>query len=549
MLKIQENFTIPPATQKVAKAAFPKGNQYTLLRDSLGTLYTDELFADLYPNKGQPALQPWRLVMVTVMQYMENLSDRQAAEAVRARIDWKYVLGLELDDAGFDYSVLSEFRQRLIDGEKETVLLDKILEKASEKGLLKGKTIQRTDATHILANIRRMNRLELVGESMKRVLDDLAREFPAWLMDHIQGEWIERYGHRVESYRLPKSKKAQNELAQKIGEDGVFLLEALFGENAPQGVLSLRSVEIMRRIWIQQYYLQDDRVFWRSRQDTGLPPANLMLSSPDDIDARYSGKRGSYWTGYKMHLTESCDPEEPRLITHVATTPATTHDKHVVEKIHDDLHHKKLSPKEHLLDGGYSDVDILMQSRDKEIDLIAPLPANTSWQTRTEGAYDVSLFEINWKTMQAICPEGKTSTAHKNHLDRSGKSDIFFSFSKDDCAPCVSRSLCTKAKKDGRQIVVFPREKHEFLLAARQRQKTSEFKELYALRSGAEGTIAQTINRTDIRHAKYKGLKPTHLQSIASAAAINLVRIANWLSGERPMSTRISPFLELALQI
>ncbi len=548
MLKKQQIFTIPSCTQKVAKNSFPKGNEYMLLRDSLGSIYTDEDFAEMYPNKGQPALHPWRLALVTVMQFMENLSDRQAANAVRARLDWKYALGLELDDAGFDFSVLSEFRQRLIGGEKESILLDTILEKADKKGLMKGQDIQRTDATHILAGIRRMNRLEMVGETMKRALDDMAREAPEWLVTHIKEEWAKKYGHRVEAYRLPKSKKAQKELAKEIGEDGFFLLQAVFSKDAPKEIRKLRSVENMRQIWVQQYYLRGNKVFWRTRKKEGLPPANLMISSPDDTEARYSGKRGSFWTGYKVHLTETCDAEQPRLITHVATTPATTHDKHVIGKIQDDLQSKNRSPKEHLVDGGYTDVDILLQSMDKEIDLIAPLPANTSWQARTEGAYDPTHFNINWNVMQAICPQGKISTSHKKHRGRSGKITVYFSFSKADCASCATRSRCTKAKKDGRQIAVFPQEKYELLLAARQRQKTVEFKKLYALRSGAEGTIAQAINKTDIRHTRYRGVKRTHLQNIASSAAINLARIANWLSGNCPKATRTSPFLKLALQ-
>lgn len=133
----QTSYPIPEDTQRIARAAFPKGNLYTRMRDELGEIYQDARFAELFPGRGQKAESPGRLAWITVMQYSEGLSDRQAAEAVRARIDWKYVLGLELDDPGFDYSVLSEFRERLVTGQKEQMLLDELLSRLKELKLLK----------------------------------------------------------------------------------------------------------------------------------------------------------------------------------------------------------------------------------------------------------------------------------------------------------------------------------------------------------------------------------------------------------------------------
>ena len=118
---------IPEQTAQVAKAAFPKGNVYLRIRDVFGSIYQDADFASLFAPQGRPAESPWRLALVTVMQFKEGLSDRQAAEAVRGRIDWKYALGLELADPGFDFSVLSEFRARLIEGSTEASLLDAML--------------------------------------------------------------------------------------------------------------------------------------------------------------------------------------------------------------------------------------------------------------------------------------------------------------------------------------------------------------------------------------------------------------------------------------
>src|ERR671923_2965462 len=126
---------VPEETARIARAAFPRGNPWLRLRDELGTIYPDETFAPLFPTHGQPAEAPWRLALVTVLQFAEGLSDRQAAEAVRARIDWKYALGLALTDPGFDFSVLSEFRARLVAGSAEQQLLDTMLVRFKERGL------------------------------------------------------------------------------------------------------------------------------------------------------------------------------------------------------------------------------------------------------------------------------------------------------------------------------------------------------------------------------------------------------------------------------
>src|ERR687897_2295847 len=195
---------IPSETARVARAAFPKGTVVMRLRDEFDALYQDEDFRALYPSRGQPALAPWRLALVTVFQFLEHLSDRQAADAVRARIDWKYALGLELTDPGFHFSVLAEFRARLVAGDAEQLLLDRMLERFKARGLVKARGKQRTDSTHVLAAAHDLHLLELVGETLRAALDDLAAVVPGWLRGVAQPAWFVRYARRVEDYRLPK---------------------------------------------------------------------------------------------------------------------------------------------------------------------------------------------------------------------------------------------------------------------------------------------------------------------------------------------------------
>jgi transposase len=223
-----EAFTIPEETARVAKAAFPKGNPYMRLRDELGVIFEDKTFESYFAERGQPAYSPTRLALVLILQYAEGLSDRQVAEAVRARLDFKYVLGLELTDPGFDASVLSEFRTRLIEGEPSKQLLDKMLRLVAEKGLLKSKGKQRSDSTHILASSHALNRLESIGETMRYALNQLAAVAPEWLTPHLKPEWVERYEKRLDNYRLPKSKEKREELALTIAQDGFYLLEQIY---------------------------------------------------------------------------------------------------------------------------------------------------------------------------------------------------------------------------------------------------------------------------------------------------------------------------------
>src|ERR687893_2549 len=188
---------IPPATVRVARAAFPRGTVVTRLRDEFSDLYRDEEFRRFYPARGQPGLAPWRLALITVLQFLEHLSDRQAADAVRARIDWKYALGLELTDPGFPFSVLAEFRARLVAGRAEHLLLDRMLERFKARGLVKARGKQRTDSTHVLAAVHDLNLLELVAETLRAALDDLAAVVPDWLRMISPPAWFERYGRRA----------------------------------------------------------------------------------------------------------------------------------------------------------------------------------------------------------------------------------------------------------------------------------------------------------------------------------------------------------------
>lgn len=296
MLTPQLIISVPEETARIARAAFPKGNLYITMRDEIGSLYRDLDFEALFPALGQPAECPWQLALVCVMQFIEELSDRQAADAVRSRIDWKYALGLELTDPGFDFSVLCEFRCRLISGGAEQQLLDTLLKQFKERGWLKQRGKQRTDSTHVLAAIRTLNRLECVGETLRAALNILATVAPDWLQEWVPQEWFKRYGRAVDEYCLPKGIAARTEYAETIGVDGMQLLTAIYeDETAPQWLRQLPIVKTFRQTWVHQYYLDNGLVRWRAAKD--LPPAGNRFDSPYDPDARYSQELRSWAKG------------------------------------------------------------------------------------------------------------------------------------------------------------------------------------------------------------------------------------------------------------
>ena len=541
--------TIPEETARVARAACPKGTLAMRLRDALGELYQDEQFVALYPVEGQPAYAPWRLAVVTVLQYTENLTDRQAANAVRERIDWKYSLGLELTDPGFDFSLLSEFRTRLVDEGAETRLLDRLLEVCKQRGWLKAGGKQRTDSTHVLARVRSLSNLECVGETLRATLDDLAQLAPEWLVRQISPDWFERYSHRVENYRLPKAESQRTALAQQIGADGVHLLQSLEQPDAPADLKDIASVQMLRQVWQQYYDLSGGKAKWRAGPQESSDEG--IIRSPYDPEARTGKKRETTWFGYKVHLTETCALETtedaqaramPQLIVEVQTTVAMVQDVELTATIQEELAKRDLLPEEQIVDTGYVDAELLVSSQQKHgIRLVGPVLSDNSWQAKAGKGFDLAHFQLDWQNQQATCPQGQTSARWSQAGER-----MEVVFAPEVCAGCPVRDDCTRSQTTGRVLHLRPQEAHEALHARRQEQQTPQFRQQYATRAGIEGTLSQAIRGKGLRRARYDGLQKTYVQHVLIAVAINLVRIDAVLMNTPRGKTRQSHFGRLA---
>lgn len=546
-LRIESIDPIPEETATIARAAFANGSVVMVLRDELGSIYSDEDFRSLFPStQGQPAWSAWRLALITVMQYIEDLTDAQAVQAVRGRIDWKYALSLPLGDPGVDASVLSEFRTRLVSAQAEALLLERLLSCCQQRGWLSQGGVHRSDSTHVLAAVRVLHRLEVVGETLRAALNSLAVIVPEWLQQRVPVAWFERYGTRMEDYRWPKAAAPRQQLAQQFGRDGYALLAEIWAESAPEWLPQVPAVEVLRQVWVQQFYLDEQQqVHFRTQDNT--PPASQLVHSPYDTEARFSTKRDTHWVGYKVHLSETCEPDKPHLITQVETTAATTADVNLTETIQASLHRRQLTPKTHLLDGGYISAEHLLNSQQRYgIEIVGPVLPDSSWQAQAQQGFDLNHFELDWEQQQARCPTGQLSQSWKPTTDRRGQPTLAVTFAYATCQACPERSQCTRSQKQGRVLTLRRQPEHRILQQRRQTQTTESFGQRYAQRAGIEGTIAQAVKAFGLRRCRYIGYSKAHLQHLITATAMNIVRLVNWWQGTPFAQTRCSHFKALA---
>src|SRR6266700_3147615 len=494
-----------------------------LIRDRLGQWLGDEDFAAAFGTRGKPRWSPSPLALATVLQRAENLTGRQAAGSARTRIDWQYLLGLPLDDPGFDHTVLAEFRARVAGAGLEQVALDALLTRLAADGLVKAGGRQRSDSTHVTAAVAALNRLELAGESVRAALEALAAAHPAWLEQRIcVPDFSRRYGTPMTSWRPPVSQARRGELAIAYARDGYALAEAVY-----------------------------------------------------DSDARWGVKREEFCLGYKLHITETCDDAPPctcrpaaaahqaaggghsrehdkgcarlvfpNLITHVATTDATVTDNQVTSAIHDDLTAKNLAPGRHYLDSGYLSAALVVSALATwGIALIGPLLADTSAQARAGHGYARADFTVDYDTRTVTCPQGSTS-ASRTPCTQHGKNAIVATFSASDCGPCPARGLRTTGKR--RQLSLPPRDLAEAQAAARTAETTIPFQADYARRAGVEGTMHQAASH-GARRARYRGLPKTRLDHIYMACALNLLRLEAYWTGTPLDRRRTSHLARLEL--
>ncbi len=323
-----------------------------------------------------------------------------------------------------------------------------------------------------------------------------------------------------------------------------ILLTAVYAPTAPTWLREVPAVQTLRQVWVQNYTWLDGQLAWRDA--TNIPPAELFISSPYDVDAHYARKRSTSWVGYKVHLTETCDDDTPHLITHVETTTGPVADGSVIGCIHEALKEKDLLPSTHIVDMGYVDAELLANSHQEYgVDLFGPARGDIHEQARAGEGFDAQRFAIDWEAKQATCPAGCHSISWTPAVDNRDNDVIKLKFSKRDCGVCVHQAKCTTSTPPRRTLTIRPRDQYLALQAARARQETEEFKEEYAIRSGIEGTLSQGIRGFEMRRSRYFGQPKTHLQNVLTATAMNMVRASMWLAETPRARTRQSAFVRL----
>jgi transposase len=386
--------------------------------------------------------------------------------------------------------------------------------------------------------------MELVGTTLLHTLNSLTIVAPAWIRQTVPASWSQRYERRWEEYRLPKTETERLNLCKQVGQDGMFLLKALFAPDTPSWLREIPAVDILRRVWVQNFTFDEQNIQWRRAGN--LPPAAEAICSPFDAEARYSIKRETKWTGYKVHLTETCDPDAPHLVVHVVTTVATEQDNEIIPELHEALADKEMLPREHLVDQGYSDSHELMRAHDTyEIDLVMPMRGDYSWQAQAGEGFALNDFRVDWEAQKVTCPQGKISDSWVLKQDKQGHPRYEVMFNSSHCSPCPVRNRCTQSKRHRRKLTIRPQHESALLRAARVRQTTKDFRTRYAVRAGIEGTIAQAAVALEMRSSRYRGTHKTHLHHVATAAAINIKRLVNWWNDVPLAKVRPSRFSTL----
>ena len=532
---------VPELTARVARVSNPAGTTAMWVRDRLDGLWEDEDFAGWYPRDGRPGLSPAQLATVSVLQFLLDLSDRGAAEAVRCRIDFKYALGLDLDDPGFHHSVLGGFRELLLEDGRADGLLDLALARLKEAGLVRERTTQRTGSTHVLAAVRDLTRLELVTEAVRAALEEVARTAGDVLEGLVDDEWGRRYGRPV---RLGKNPTRPKTRMNDTGTDARLLLEHL--ATSFPGLLRGPQVEALRQVMVQNYHWDAaGRLRWRDDDDgSGLPPPASCppttrppatpagARSPAGPATSPTSPRPAPPTAPTSSPTSPpCPPPAPTPQPWLASTPGWS----TGACSPPGTSPAAAAPPWPAWSGPGASTRSPSPGRCR-----ATPPASTA-----PGRATPARLPHRLRPPGSHLPQGQVSKGWHGPYPTSSPDAaplIVARFTKDQCRPCPARAACTTSG-DGKRTVGFPpRELHELQARNRADQQDPAWHKRYAVRSGIEGTVCELAHGHGMRHSRYRGQPKAHLQHVLTAIAVNIERLSQLPPGESTSPRRPTAF-------
>ena len=495
--------------------------QLLALRGQLEALYCE--------NNGRPAIDLVLLWGVTLLQFREKVSDRRAAEQVAYHLGWKYALDLELPYEGFHPTVLVYFRDRLEEHQAERVMFDGIVDLLIELGLIKRAGKQRIDSTHILGYVKEMSRLECAVETLRLGLEELAGVVGGKRPDFWERLWT-LYVQSEVGWRLSQAER-DNRFRQ-CGQDMQEVVEWIDKSDAK--LSEMESIKLLRRVFGEQFEVVEG-----SLQSRRTSPSR-SVHNPHDPDAHYADKGSKQWIGYKVHVVESVDPQQPakvkaepgeHFITEIITTEAAENEKTgLAEALKRQQQHHEIKPAAIYADAGYVTESTLAQAEGSAMKLLGPTRPDPH-----KGPYNADGFTVDVENQRAVCPQGKTSTQCSHIKDRYMGSEYYRFEWGSQCDSCPMQQQCTRAKSGRRILVVGLR--HDLVEQRRKEMKQAEFSRSMYPRNGIEGTHSELVRGHGLRQTKYRGLSRVSLSHYFMAAACNVKRYLRRLAFQIEMAT------------
>jgi transposase len=505
---------------------FGASDRYRLFREKLWPklLELEAKFHALYcEDNGRPAIDPVLLCGVTLLQFMEKAADRSASAHVVYHLGWKYALDLELDYQGFHPTVLVYFRDRLEQNKAERVIFDRIVKMLVELGLVKRKGKQRLDSTHILGYVKEMSRLECAVETLRLGLEALAKQTRRGERPEFWERLWALYVQSEIDWRLSKKERASR--YRQCGQDMQELLEWVGAKSAALG--ELEAIKLLSRVFGEQFELVEGKLKPTSRR----PPRSVQ--NPHDPDAHYADKGKKQWIGYKVHVVESVDPEEPAkkkgeptesFITEILTTEAAEDEMAgLAQALKREQQHHELKPVAMYADGGYVTENTLAQAQHNGMELLGPTRPDPH-----KGPYNADAFHVDIEKLKAVCPQEKTSTQCSHIEDKYMGTEYYRIEWGSQCDSCLVQKQCTRAKNGRRILVVGLR--HDLVEKRRKEMREAEFSKSMHPRNGIEGTHSELVRGHGMRRTKYRGRSRVGLSHYFMGAACNVKRYLNLLA-------------------
>ena len=500
--KMMEKYLAPESPMKI-------------FSEEIYPLFKDEDFKDMYSSKGRNGISPAFLAMVTLLQFRESLSDVEAQNACNMRIDWKIALRKPLEEKiEFDPSTLCYFRRRLKENEALSLIFDKMVQLAKEKGFIKKKTNQRVDATHVIAHVNRISTTDLLFRTVKCVVEELATKNPELYEREVPEDVKERYENDFSSFGMSKEKRATKQA--EIVEDGLCLA-AICDRLSDSERSAYVQLPIMEKIFEENIVIRKKEVgskIFIEVDEVERPKQTIF--NPRDPEVKMGIKGKTSWVGSKCHIVETSE-EGTNIITDMIYQPANQNDNKILDKLEANNERTGIDAGKLFCDSNYVSGESIAEYEVNGKKLMGYLQGEST--VKPEG-FRVTDFRIDMEKRIAVCPAGHATSDFAEHSDDG----IDIRFDKQKCQSCPYFDKCVGTGKEKKRRLHVTKY-HKYIQERRNDQKTHEFRSQMKVRARVEGTISEAVRFHGLRFKKYKGAVGDALQFYMTGAAINLKRI------------------------